>query len=343
MKAHASKAVTIKDVAARAGVSIATVSRVINQNDSVNPKLAEQVERAIAELNYTPNSLARGLKSSSTYMIAYLVSNISDPFFVKIAEGIENHIRKYNFSLIVCSTNNSKETEAAYINLLREKKVDGLIINTTGYNDELISEVSNQIPTVLSNRRIINARFQGDFIDRDNLTGSADLAKHLLSLGHRRIGIINGPSHLSTAHERYLGFFNTMRAAGVPMGLSSSYCYEGLFTKESGYRGAEMLMLQPSPPTAIVCMSSEISLGAMQYFVRNRIVIPRDVSIACFDSLPNWEVLCVQPTVVFSDLTVLGDKMGELLLERIDSYETIPNREIRFTTQLLMGNSSAPL
>ena len=206
---------TIKDVASLANVSIATVSRVINHSGSVNPILAKRVQQAINDLNYSPNIVARSLKTSNTATIAFLVSNISDPYFITIGRGIEDYIKGFGYNLIVCSIGHSKEKEIAYLQLLKEKKVDGLILNTVGYNDDIISELSQNTPIVLSNRRINSASFNGDFVDSDNIGGVYALTKCLLAAGHRKIGTINGPSHLSTASERYRGFCNAMNDHGI--------------------------------------------------------------------------------------------------------------------------------
>lgn len=330
---------TIKDVAQRANVSIATVSRVINRNGTVKPELEERVHQAIQDLKYSPNVVARSLKTSNTSTIAYLVSNISDPFFITIGRGIEDYIKDYGYNLIVCSIDHSKEKEISYLQLLKEKKVDGLILNTTGYNDDLISEISQQIPIVLSNRRINSGFFNGDFVDSDNIGGVTDLTKHLLLSGHRRIAIINGPSHLSTASERYRGFCNAMKSADILVDETYPYIYEGLFNPESGYEGTKKLMSLENPPSAIILMSSEIALGAMQYLSEAGISIPDDVSIVCFGDIQNRNILYVAPTIASTNLMGMGIKLGELLLERIQAKEPISNREICFTTQLHYGNS----
>ena len=330
---------TIKDVASLANVSIATVSRVINHSGSVNPILAKRVQQAIHDLNQSPNIVARSLKTSNTATIAFLVSNISDPYFITIGRGIEDYIKGFGYNLIVCSIGHSKEKEIAYLQLLKEKKVDGLILNTVGYNDDIISELSQNTPIVLSNRRINSASFNGDFVDSDNIGGVYALTKCLLAAGHRKIGTINGPSHLSTASERYRGFCNAMNDHGISIEQDYLYQYEGLFNSESGYHGAKKLMEQSSPPSAIILMSSEIALGAMRYFSTNKISIPNDVSIVCFGDIPNREILYINPTVAATNLTGMGMKMGELLLERIQAKEPIANREICFTTQIYNGNS----
>ncbi|MCU9614889.1 LacI family transcriptional regulator [Caldibacillus lycopersici] len=336
------KNVTIKDVALAANVSIATVSRVINQNSSVNPEIKQRVLDAISMLNYYPNSAARSLKTHNTRTIAYLVSNISDYFFTTVGKGIEDVIKKYDYNLMLCNNANSEEVELAYIKLLQEKKVDGIILNTTGKNNELIAEISKDLPIVLSNRQVNHPDFRGDFIDFDNISGIYELTSHLISLGHRKIGIINGAIYLSTFRERFEGFAKAMKTIGVIVDNDYIYNYngDGFSTFIDGYDGANYLMNLEEKPTAIVMTNSELAFGALKYFKSNNIRIPEDVSIVSFGDIVNRDILYVQPTITYTNLMGIGNKIGELMIERIEKNNQIINREIRFTTQIDYGNST---
>lgn len=336
------KAATIKDIALESRVSIATVSRVINKPGTVNPELEERVNEAIKKLNYSPNAMARSLKTSSTATIAFLVSNISDPFFITIGRGIEDYIKEYSYNLIVCSVDQSPEKELEYLRLLKEKQVDGIIINSTGLNNDVITEMSQHIPIVLSNRQIVNPSFKGDFVDNDNVGGIITLTRHLTRMQHTKIGIINGPSHLSTAQERLKGFTTEMQRIGVTIDNGYPYLYEGFFNKMDGYNGAKALLEMPDPPTAIIAMCSEGALGALKYCRDNDILIPEHVSLVCFGNIANQELLYVDLAVAATNLKGIGNKMGELLIERIQEKHALPNREIRFVTSLHPGHSAAP-
>ena len=334
------KIATIKDVAREASVSIATVSRVLNKTGNVNETLAIRVNNAVEALQYSPNNVARSLKTASTKTIAFLVSNISDPFFITIGRGIEDYIKEYNYTLMVCSIDQSPEKEKEYLKLLREKQVDGIIINTTGLINDTITDLSRQMPIVLSNRQIENSSFLGDFVDNDNIGGIITLTKHLTALGHRKIGLINGPSYLSTAQERFKGFSIEMKRHGIDVDKDYPYLYEGFFTKEDGYRGTQKLLSMDNPPTAIIGMSSEGALGALRYCHTNGIRIPEDVSLVAFGNIENQELLYVDLTIATTNLKGIGNKMGELLIERIQLKGEAPNREVRFVTSLSEGNST---
>lgn len=336
---HMKKDTTMKDIAVAANVSVATVSRVINQTGSVSPKLAKRVMRVVREMDFSPNLIAQSLKRSQTSSIAFLVSNISDPFFITLGRGIESILQRSNYSLMVCSTGHTKEQELAFLKMFYGKKVDGIIVNTTGYNDDEISTLSHNIPMVLSNRKIRSSSFVGDFVDNENMGCAYELTKKLLTYGHRRIGIICGPQHLSTGYERYMGFCSALREANIPTEPQYRYKFEGTFVRQTGYDGAKALLRMDEPPTAIVMSSSELAYGAMEYFIKYDIKIPDALSFVCIGDMVNRDLLYVRPTLSSVNLHGMGARMAELLLERIESSEQIPNREIRFASAIVDGDS----
>ena len=169
------KTATIKDVAQSAGVSISTASRVLNGNARVNGEMRENVLKAAELLHYSPNEIARSLKSSTTKEIGFIVSNMDDQYFTAISRGIENEISPLGYSLIVCNTHFSLEKERAFLRLFQKRRVSGLIINTVGGNEEEIAELSHTIPTALCGRRVNLPSFHGDFVDFDNYTGMYQL------------------------------------------------------------------------------------------------------------------------------------------------------------------------
>lgn len=331
--------VTIKDVAEFAGVSIATVSRVVNKNYIVSDAVEKKVVKAIKELNYYPNSIARSLKVNSTNMIGFLVSDISNTYFTTMAKALEDVVNKESYNLIVCSTENKKERELAYLELLKSKQVDALVLNTTGLNEDYVISMSNSFPVVTVNRRIINSSFsfKGDFVDSDNIQGTYILTKHLLSLGHRKIFVINGASHLSTGYERYEGFKKAMNEIGLKINGDYIYSYEGDFTLESGFQGAASMMRLDDRPTALLVMNNMMAIGALKYLKLHGIDIPNELSIASYGNIENLELMSIQPSIISFDPTNIGTKIGELILERI-SDRSLANREIIYQPLLIIGN-----
>lgn len=335
--------VTIKDVAAMANVSIATVSRVLNKNYFVSPKLEKRVKDAIDSLGYYPNSVARSLKIHSTMTIGFLVSDISNNFYTSVSRAVEDCIRQHNFHLLVCSTDHNKDREHEYLQLLLEKKVDGIIINTTGYNDEFISSISERVPIALLSRRIMTASFTGDLVDSDNIRGSFDLTSYLISLGHTKIGFVNGPMHVSSAIERFEGFQRAMAKIGIDADHRYLYFYDGNFSLNGGYQGTKTLMDMTVPPTAIIYSNNEMASGGLRYCLSNNIDVPGDVSIASYDRIVNDDLLYVHPSYVTMDPAMIGKKLSEYIVDRIqhkNDLSSIANREIRYHAKLVPGNGS---
>lgn len=327
---------TIKDVAKAAGVSIATVSRVLNKNYTVSPKLEEKVMNVIKELNYYPNSIARSLKNENTHTIGLIVSDISNSFFTTIARSVEDIINQQNYNLIVCSTDNQQKKEYDYLLLLMEKKVDGIIINTTGKNDEFIATISQTIPIALCGRTISSPSFKGDYVDSDNISGTYELIKYFIELGHTKIGIINGQANISSAIERFEGFKRAMLTIGVKADENYPYLFNGDFNRmESGYKGAEFLLTKPDPPTAIFVTNNELIYGTLRYIRQHDISIPEDVRIGCYGELVNGDLFYVQPTCVSMSPQTHGARLAELIMDRIQNKNNVPNKEIRFSPHLI--------
>jgi len=334
--------ITIKDVAKHAEVSIATVSRVINKNYYVSPETSEKVLQAIDKLNYYPNSVARSLKNNSTQTIGFLVSDISNNYFISVAKAVEDIISKENYNIIVCSTKDKKDEELVYLKLLMSKQVDGLIINTSGKNDEFITSLSKQMPITLLNRQINREDFKGDFIDSDNIQGTYILTSHLLSLGHRKIAVINGNLTVSTGVDRFMGFQKAMLEAGIEVNNDYSYRYDGDFTMESGFTGALKLMEPKDRPTAILGMNNVMTVGALKYLRLNGFLVPNEISVACYGNIDNIELMYIQPSIVTMNPVTIGQKIGEFMLERIKNNK-LANRQFNYSPQLIPGNAVKPI
>lgn len=335
--------VTIKDVAQAANVSIATVSRVLNKNYYVRPELVQKVEDAVRILGYYPNSVARSLKVQSTMTIGYLVSDISNNFFIGVARAVEDYVRVHNFHLLMCSTDQDQAREYEYLKLLLEKKVDGIIINTSGFNDEFIAAISEKVPLVLLSRRIMTANVTADLVESDNVRGAFDLASYLISLGHRRIAMINGPNRVSSATERFEGFQRAMARIGIAVTTQDPYYYDGNFTFEGGYRGAKALFELAEPPTAVIFANNEMAGGGLRYFHEHNINVPGDVSVASYHRIVNDDLLYVHPTYTTMDPTMIGRQLAEFLVERIQHKEDlrgIANREVRYPAKVVPGNGT---
>jgi DNA-binding LacI/PurR family transcriptional regulator len=326
--------ISIKDVAIKANVSTATVSRVINGNYTVTPETKERVLNVIKELNYYPNSVARSLKNDTTHTIGFLVSDIANDYFVNVARAIEDVASKSGYNIIVCSTEDKKERELSYLKMFLSKKVDGIILNTTGHNNEFVAEISNLVPTVLIERKIEDEYFKGDYVTNDNVTGAYSLTSHMLSLGHRKIAVVNGNMSLNNARERYLGFKNAMAEYGLDT-KDYKYRYDGDFSMESGYRAAEKLLNAEDRPTAVVAMNNMTGVGVLKYIHNKGIKIPDDLLLTVFGEIQNLDILFAKPAFVRLQPKLVGNKVIELLLSRIKN-KNVKSREVLFMPQFIV-------
>ncbi|MCD8351213.1 MAG: LacI family transcriptional regulator [Planctomycetaceae bacterium] len=329
------KRVTIHDVAKAAGVSIATVSRVVNNTSTVEPETAARVRRAVKQIGYIPDPLARGMRSNKSYAVGYIVSDISNGHFTVAAKAVEDELERAGYSLIVCSTDGDARKEERQLRLLVSKKVDGIIINVSGDNDAMVAELSKRVPMVLFSRQI-DGGFNGDYVGNDNFNGAGELARHVLEYGHRRIGLIRGPENISTGPERYNGFVSVLAAAGVS--LPPEMVFTGDYYNESGREGARTLLSRPDPPTILVAMNNAMSLGALGYIKEQALRIPDEVSFAGYGDIFNRDLLYINPTMVSQDAGRVGKLAGELILRRIADKGATPMNAL-VPSELRMGNS----
>lgn len=329
---------TIKDVAAVANVSVATVSRVLNGNYYVSPDVVERVRRAIESLGYVQNSIARSLKMNSTHMIGYVVSDISNTYHISAARAAEDILRKEGYSMILCSTENSQEREYEYLNLLIGKNVDALVLNTTGKNDSYIVELSKNMPIVLVNRKITRSEFTGDFVDTNGYDGCYQLTKLLLSIGHRKIYVLHGPQHLSNSQERLAGFMAAMKEYGVTVDESYPYQFAGSFTLQSGIDAIETLCCMEDKPTAIMSQNNMMTIGILKGLKSKSISIPEELSLVSYDGIDNLDLMTIRPTVANFDTTIIGSKIATMLLERIKD-SSMANRQFILEPEIIQGNS----
>lgn len=334
--------ITIKDVAKECGFSVATVSRVINNNYYVSPEVKKKVIAAISKLDYTPNSVARSLKSNSSGIIGYITADFSNSYHITIAKAVEDIVRPMNYNLIVCSSNNSAISEEQYLRLLMSKNVDGILLNSSGKNDDFILDVNKKIPMVLITRRLNTPGFHGDFADCNNVYGIYMLTKELLSLGHRDIFFVEGTKGLSNSNERLEGFQKAMAEYGILVNDDYPYRYEGDFSIESGAASISYLLNMKKRPTAIVSANNQMTIGVLKALKKFDVSIPDEISVAGFNSIDHMELFEHCPTVSSFDPYRIGLAAGRAILERIKD-NSIDNREYIFTPTLIRGNTTAKL
>lgn len=334
---------TIKDVAKYAGVSIATVSRVINHVPNVRPETVRKVNEAIEACQFVPNFVARNLKSEQTKSIGFLVSDIANSYFSVMAKVLEMKLQKLGYDMMVCSTDDDPVMEKKYLMQLQSNQAAGIILNTTGKNTEFVEELSQRIPMVLVERSLPSSRFCGDFIGADNHEGIYGLTSYLLERGHKDIAIINGNLEVSTGKERYEGFVHAMKDAGIIVDQDYPFRYDAnSFAEKSGYYAAQQLMENSPRPTAMIITNNALSIGALKYLKKNQIRIPEDVSVMCYGNIENSELFFVEPAFTTLNPYSIADKACQYIVSRIEE-DDIPNREMIFESRLYPGSSVASI
>lgn len=333
--------VTIRDIARAAGVSAATVSRVLNQKGNVAPQAQARVHAALQQLQYDPLARQRQ-KAGRRMMIGLIVSDISNNFNIQLIKVVGERVRHKGYSLLVGVTDEDSAKEREYLLLLQKRDAAGIILNTAGGNDQLICTISHHTPLVLMNRKITGASLKCDFIDTDNVAGAEMMTRYLISLGHTRIGVINGNTGVSTGRERSEGFFKAMRELGIENAQEYPLCYEGDYSERTGLYGARYLLEKDPRPTAMVAMNDLIMVGAMKFLLRHKIRVPGDVSLIGYGDVSNSELFSVPPHHITQNPISSGEKAVNCLLERIEA-PNLRNREIIFTSSLMEGGSVRPL
>lgn len=331
--------VTIKDIAKHAGVSVATVSRVINNQTNVSEKVKGRVQETIKNLNYYPNRAARDLKCQSTKTIAFLIADGTNEYFSQIAQAIINIVKDSGYTLFICNSFNDSKIEKNYLTMLYERNIDGIILNSCGQNNELITQLSQKIPIVLIHRHVDTVRFHGDFVDADFGNTTFEMTTSLIQNNHNKIAIISGPLMLSSANDRWKNFKRAMLTIGVCVDSDYIYFRQGPHDSAFGYSAAADLLSLPKPPTAIVACHNETCIGLLRYCKEHNIDIPNDVSIVSPCNVNLVDLFYVNPTCALPDTWTLGSKIGEMLLERIIAQNDVANREVVFTPKIIEGTS----
>jgi LacI family transcriptional regulator len=322
-------AVTIHDVAARAGVSPMTVSRVTNGSERVTTTTRQRVEAAIAELGYVPNRIARGLRQK-TGTLAVIVPDSANPFFNLIVRGAEDVARRAKYRLILCNTDGDVEREAEYLEDMIGHQVEGVLVAPASDRSRarLQSLVDRGLPFVLIDRSIEG--FDCDVVQGDSVEGARQLTKHLLCLGHQRIAMIAGSDAVSTSRDRLTGYREALEEAGLPFD-PTLVLHANMEVLSSGYQATLQIIDQGLAPTAIFAVNNLVAVGALRALREREVQVPRDMALVCFDDLPFAADLCPFMTVMAQPAESFGTIAMQLLLERIGGH--IPERRRRVALQ----------
>jgi LacI family transcriptional regulator len=326
----------IQEVARRAGVSVGSVSRVINKHPTVSLPTRTRVELAIRQLGYVPNALARSLRSRRSHTLGLIIPDVTNPFFGELAKYIDHAAAAAGYSLILGNSDNSVEKERLYLHALATRRVDGLILVPA---NETRPAFNLSLPLVGVDREVAGR----PFVASDHGAGARAATEHLVTLGHQIIGCIAGPPAIPAALERRQGYASVAEPLLRAIGLDpDAYLVIGVFDYETGCAAARRLLTEVTPrPTAIFASSDQQAIGAMRAAADLGIVVPRELSIIGFDNIPLAELVTPRLTTVAQPVSELGVASVEALLEVLAGARRRPRRRL-LAASLRLRDSCAP-
>lgn len=331
--------VTLNDIARKAGVSVSTVSRILN-GKSAQYRIAQETEELVRQtahkLKYRPNQFAVGLRVSKSHSIGLVLPDVSNPFFAYITRSIQIAAHACGYSLMVCDTNEDLALEVEHIGLLRSKGVDGMIVLPVGQESSHISElVRDDVPIVLVDRAFGDLPI--DSVIVDNYHGAFEAVEHLIRFGHSRIAMIQGLPNTYTNTGRRRGYVDALIKHGLS--VDESLIVGKDFRKENGYIETKLLLQMNDRPTAIFSTSDLITLGALQAISEEGLKIPDDISLVAFDDMDFAPFLTCALTAVAQPKEHMGEIAVKLLVERMRKHEKREARSIVLTPKLVERDS----
>lgn len=333
---------TIKDVAKISGVSIKTVSRVVNNQTDVSPETRQKVQQAILELGYQPNTMARGLVNGRTNTIGVIIPHSADyifthPFFTEVLRGIAEVLSANNVNLLL----HLAHGRTPYAHLYTQRQVDGLILMSIPLGDPNLEGLAASGAPCIGTCRIAENDHSIRWVDADFAGGVEQSMEHLISLGHRHIALLTGPKSLVSVRLREQGYRNSLKKNDLP--LVDHYILEGSFTSESGNTLAFQAMKLPHPPSALICGDDMMAFGAIQALKELGYRVPEDVSVIGFDDVSLARFSSPPLTTIRQDTYQKGRIAAERLVSFIRGKNDSAPAQIMLDTSLVIRNSTAPV
>ncbi|GER14408.1 LacI family DNA-binding transcriptional regulator [Variovorax boronicumulans] len=325
---------TIKDVALQAGVSVTTVSHVVNDTRHVSAKVRERVELAIRELGYVPNAMARSLKSNTTSTLGMLIPNSSNPYFAEIVRIVEDRCFGAGYTLVLCNTDDEPRRQSVYLQVLAERRIDGLIVVSTGADedDSLATQLRGlRIPTVLVDREIADPAC--DLVETAHMQGGLLAVRHLLSLGHKRIACIGGPLGVTSSEQRIEGWRMALAETGSTPN-ADALLWRGGFTSQGGYEAMHAILRTEQKPSAVFVCNDLMAIGALRAAHESGVRVPDELSIVGFDDIELSAYTSPPLTTVAQPKERIGALAVDMLLERMggkrrDARKVVLQPELR--------------
>jgi LacI family transcriptional regulator len=333
------RSVSIQDVARACGLAPSTVSNALSGKPYVREETRRRVMEVAAELGYRASAMARGLRLQRSWSIGLLLGDIANPYFPELMRGVEDVVAAAEYQLILGNTDYRADKQAAYLRLMRDKQVDGLILaSQAAESPEVDGLALDGLPLVMLNQRQGSAPC--DYVGVDSQAGLAATCRHLWQLGHLRIAYIQGRETSSAAQTRVGAFRDAMRALGAP--VDPELIGQGDFSIESGEQVARRLLDQPDPPSAILAGNDLMAIGAMQAALDLGLSVPEDLSVVGFDDIFVAALPWINLTTVRQPTRKLGAAAARLLLERIEHGAAERPETIVLRPEFIVRGTTAP-
>ncbi|MFC4769343.1 LacI family DNA-binding transcriptional regulator [Effusibacillus consociatus] len=333
---------TIRDVAKAAGVSITTVSRVLNQYTDVNPKTRQKVLKVVEKMGYQPNSVARSLVMNRTQTVGLVVSDLTKSrsghhFLFDVLCGINDRAQEMGYDLVLFSTSPTAQKKTTYMDFVRQRRVDGVVMMGIRLDDPYTHEVVEaSIPSVLIDVPLTSKTCS--YVASDNVAGARIAVEHLLSQGHRHIGFVNGHQQAAVAQERLAGYTQALAGAGVK--FISDYVYYGNFEQEDGAQGVQSLKKKHPEISAVFFASDLMAIGAIKYIQSEGGQVPKDLSIVGFDDIALASLMQPALTTVRQMRYEMGKSAVDTLIRMLENGET--GRGVVLPPELIVRETTQP-
>ena len=328
------------EVAEAAKVSIFTVSAVVNGTSTVSDKLRARTEKAIREIGYKRNDIARSLKTGKTKTVGVSVGDITNSFYTDVVSIIQRELHQAGYAVMLCCNDSNVTLQEEQVALMRDRMVDGLIISPTGHDKELRKVVSQaDIPFVLIDRVLKGV--ECDVVVLDNKAAVREAARYLIGLGHRKIGFISGMLDTYTGRERFAGYQLALEEAGFPR--DDTLVELGNFPADGARKAAIRLLTAPTPPTAILAVNNQTVFGVMKALRELQKECPEDISVVGFDDFQWADSFRPRLTTIAQPVREFGERSVTLLLDRMNGCGDAPPRRIVLKGELVVRGSCRAL
>jgi len=335
------KVTTIKDVALLAGVSIGTVSNVLNGLPGVKNRNKENVLRAIRQLNYSPNTTAQSLKTNRSKTIGLMLPAIDNPFYPELTRGVEDYAKSNEFSIILCNTNRDYQKETQYLEVLFSKRVEGVILVKTRLPAAMLKQTAGKLKYVLVDS-LAGGYVNADSIGVDNYGGCTQMMEFLHENGHTKIAFIKGDVESRSAHDRFLAYTDFL--SGINIAVRDEYVKSGSteFSWKNGYRAAQELLALADRPTAVFASNDIMAIGAIKAIKESGLRVPEDISVCGFDDIEMCELVSPALTTVYHPKYEQGVTAARLLIDLLTEKEPSMVRNFTLKTELIIRGSAGP-